>query len=162
MLLVACALTAACVATPEPYARFPRCLTETERLVAALHDAINVSRVDSGRQPVAYRTDSTSTAATAELSPAPVVAEAYRPRPARNRLTFTFASVDASPARYRAAQPITDCSVLVDAIVAAMLQDVAHAANVLAPEARTVRIVVRERPGTDTERRFTVDLLFDW
>ena len=51
---------------------------------------------------------------------------------------------------------------LVDAIVAAMLQDVAHAANVLAPEARTVRIVVRERPGIDTERRFTVDLLFDW
>ena len=147
-------MTAACVGTPERADRFPRCLAETERLAAALHNAINVARVDSGRPAVTYRTDSTSNAATAELSPGRVVAEAYRPRPARNRLTFTF--VPAS------AQPASDCSVVTDAIVAAMLQDAAHAANVLAPEARTVKIVVRERSGSDTERRFTVDLLFDW
>ena len=155
-------MTAACVGTPERADRFPRCLAETERLAAALHGAINVARVDSGRPAVTYRTDSTSTAATAELSPGRVVVEAYRPRPVRNRLTFTFVPADAPLPKDGGAQPASDCSVVTDAIVAAMLQDAAHAANVLAPEARTVKIVVRERPGSDSERRFTVDLLFDW
>lgn len=141
-----------CTGTPRQTDFRAACLGDPERLTGAVHRAINAARVDSGRAPIEHRVDS----APVTPSDTPSV------RRARNQLTVSYEPSGRASRKPSTIPSDADCAAVADAILSAMLQDAAHAANLLAPEAQTVQVVVRERPATEAERSFTVELLFDW
>ena len=155
LLAVACVVAAGCAGAPQRSDPHSVCFGDPERLSDALYRAINTARVASDRAPIEYRVDVAPGSEQADPRTASAPPGVLPPRPARNQLTVTY-----RPSGTVSSDP--DCSALADAILSAMLQDTAHAANVLAPQVQAVEVVVQELPATDGERSFTVELLFDW
>lgn len=152
LLAVACVVAAGCAGAPQRSDPHSVCFGDPERLSDALYRAINTARVASDRAPIEYRVD---VAPGSEQADPRTASAPPGVLPARNQLTVTYQPSGTVPSD-------PDCSALADAILSAMLQDTAHAANVLAPQVQAVEVMVQELPATDGERSFAVELLFDW
>lgn len=152
LLTTACVAVISCTGTPRQTDLRAACFSDPERLSGAVHRAINTVRGDSGRAPVEHRADSAPVTPSGEPSL----------RRARSQLTVSYEASGRASREPSATPSDADCAAIADAILSAMLQDAAHTANLLAPEAQTVQVLVQERAAAEAERSFTVELLFDW